>query len=222
METEEQGTEAPAGKSGGIASRLGPIVLGLAVAGAIAAGVWVFRGGGDDSGIVPVSPMTLTPGGPTAVPGTGVFDPQRPEIGQEAPDFGLVDARDPSRVRTLSEFRGTPVVLNWYASWCGPCEKEIPAFLRAEAAAGGGVVFLGVDWMEGAEKAVSILDDNGATYPAVLDSEGKVASHYRVTGLPTTYFIDADGVVRDAHHGPISEAQLAEKLGSIGVDYTVR
>ena len=89
---------------------------------------------------------------------TGVLDSHRPEIGEPAPDFALADARDPSRIVRLSDFRGRPVVLNWYASWCGPCRAEIPDFQRAYKALDGEVVFLGVNLQEEASRAVGLLD----------------------------------------------------------------
>lgn len=148
----------------------------------------------------------------------GPLGPDRPKVGEPAPDFALLDARDGTTVRKLSDFRGKAVVVNWYASWCKPCRSEIPEFLEAEAAAGGQVVFFGVDYLEDREAAVSILDDLKATYPAVLDSEGSVAEQYRVSqGLPVTFFIDRDGVLRAFHTGQLTKAELKANLALAGV-----
>lgn len=159
--------------------------------------------------------------GGTSAPsgGLGVISPQRPKEGEVAPDFALIDAHDETTVRKLSDFRGKAVVLNWYASWCGPCKQEIPDFQAAHVALGDKLVVLGVDYQESGDKARGILADFQATYPAVLDSEGAVAEHYRVGGMPTTYFIDAQGVVRGAKTGRVTPADLEANLAKLGLTY---
>ena len=192
----------------------GYAALGLAVVAALAVGIYLFTSGEDE-------PEFSGPTGlPTVYADTGPLDPNRPEVGEPAPDFVLRDARDTSVARKLSDFRGQPVVLNWYASWCGPCKNEIPLFLEAQNALEGEFVILGVDYLETQDKAVGILDELGAEYPAVLDADGEVASHYRVPGMPTTYFIDADGVIRGFKAGEVHEEQLVELLATIGVTWT--
>lgn len=151
---------------------------------------------------------------------TGVIDRDlRPEVGQPAPDFALANARAPDRVVRLSDFRGRPVVLNWFATWCGPCRAEIPDFKAAYEALGGAVVFLGINLEESAGDATGMLGEYGATYPALLDEEGAVALHYRLPGMPTTFFIDAEGVVRAWGAGLIVEETLVAELAKLGVDY---
>ncbi len=151
---------------------------------------------------------------------TGVIDRDiRPEVGRPAPDFALANARAPDRVVRLSDFRGRPVVLNWFATWCGPCRAEIPDFQAAYEALGGEVVFLGVNLEQSADEAIGMLDEFGATYPALLDAEGAIALHYRLPGMPTTFFIDADGVVRAWGAGLIVEETLVSELAKLGVDY---
>jgi cytochrome c biogenesis protein CcmG, thiol:disulfide interchange protein DsbE len=79
---------------------------------------------------------------------------------------------------------------------------------------------LGVNYQEAASGAVSILDELGATYPAVLDIRGKVAEHYRVgTGLPSSFFVDADGILRSQQIGQITRDQLAAHLETVGVTW---
>ncbi|MCK9517910.1 MAG: TlpA family protein disulfide reductase [Dehalococcoidia bacterium] len=152
--------------------------------------------------------------------GLGPLGPDRPEIGELAPDFALVDARDGTRVRKLSDFRGTPVVVNWYASWCGPCKEEIPEFQGAQDALGDQVVFLGVNAKETADRAQQILELFGATYPAVLDTEGAVGQHYRVSALPHTVFVDAEGVLRAIKVGQVHASDLEDNLAKIGLTYS--
>lgn len=157
--------------------------------------------------------------GTSTVKGLGMLAPQRPKEGELAPDFALLDARDGKSVVTLSSFRGKAVVLNWYASWCRPCKDEMPELDAAYKQANGDLVVLGLDWLESREKAQGVLEEYGATYPAVLDSEGAVHDHYRVAGTPTSYFIDKDGIVRSARTGPVEGEMLAERLAQIGITY---
>jgi thiol-disulfide isomerase/thioredoxin len=149
----------------------------------------------------------------------GPIDPERPEVGQPAPDFALLDARD-GTVRKLSEFRGRAVAINWYASWCGPCKAEIPEFQAAYAALPEELVFLGVNYLESPERATGILDIYNAEYPAVLDSSGDVADHYRVGyGLPATFFVNAEGILTGIHYGQVRSDDLVTELAKAGVTY---
>lgn len=193
---------------------LGYAALAVAAVFAIAVGAYVFTAGDDDRGD---AFPTLSPQIGTPEPDTGPLDPNRPEEGEPAPDFALRDARDPSKLVKLSDFRGRPVVLNFYYEDCPPCELEIPLFVRTSAEHPE-LAFLGVDYLEGPEDALRILEKHGATYPAVLDRSGSVADHYRVRGFPTTVFIDADGIVRAIRSGEVKEAALADYLQKVGID----
>lgn len=156
------------------------------------------------------TPATLT---------LGVLDPERPEVGEVAPDFALLDTRDGETVRKLSDYRGKVVVLNWYATWCGPCRSEIPEFQEAQDALPQDVVFLLVNLEEPQDRAAGFLEELDATMVSVLDSEGEVAEHYRVTGMPTTYFIDREGKVTVSGRGLVTEEALREELGKLGLEY---
>jgi peroxiredoxin len=149
----------------------------------------------------------------------GMLDTPRPEVGQVAPDFALLDVRDGQTVRRLSDFRGKTVVLNWYASWCAPCRIEMPDFERAFQALDGELVVLAVNLQESHERALSMLHETAVSFPAVLDPNGEVARHYRVRGMPTTYFIDRDGIVRSSGSGLITEQALRAELEKLGHSY---
>lgn len=149
----------------------------------------------------------------------GVLDPARPEVGKPAPDFALIDTRDGTTVRRLSDYRGKTIVLNWFASWCGPCTAEIPDFQEAYDALDGEIVVLAVNLQESSETASSMLESLGATFPSVLDSDGAVAQHYRLLGMPTTFFIDKDGIVRMFGSGRIDAATLRGELAKLGHEY---
>ncbi|MEX2081096.1 MAG: TlpA disulfide reductase family protein [Dehalococcoidia bacterium] len=188
---------------------LGLGLLGAAVVAAVGVGVYVFASGGGDEATGCDGPL----------PQTGVLDPERPEVGSPAPDFALVDARDECVVAKLSDHRGKAVVLNFYASWCGPCRREIPTFQAAQLALRDEVVFLGIDKEEGASLASGILEEFDADYPALLDSDGDVSAHYRLGGLPVTFFIDAEGVLRSIRTGEVDEEMLRERLAEVGVTW---
>lgn len=199
--------------------RIGPVGLAVMVTATVLLAACSKEG--------PAAPAsTPDPAGETQTapvnPGSlGVLEPNRPKVGEVAPDFALLDVRDGS-VRKLSDFRGKAVILNWYASWCDPCKDEIPDLQEASVALPDELVVLGLDYKEGKGKALEMLDDLGATYPAVLDSDGDVAAHYRATGTPTTYFLDADGVVRAIKVGPFKSKELEENLAKVNVTYAVQ
>ncbi len=202
-------TPAGRGRLPGLLAMAGAV----AFAGAVAA--YLFLSGSSDEPFVPNTSAV-----PTPFSNTGVLEPQRPKLDSPAPDFALVDARDGQTVRKLSDYRGKAVVVNWYASWCGPCKSEIPEFQKASLALDSQVVFLGVDYQEGHEKATGILAELGATYPAMMDNSGAVADHYRVAAFPSTFFIDRDGVLRVIKTGQLSKEELAADLAKAGVTYS--
>ena len=197
-------------------------VLGVAVAIAIGVGVYLFTKGGSNkpADVQLPSPSSLV--STTPYPNTGPIDAARPAIGKPAPNFALVDVRDPSKVVKLSDFKGKAVIVNWFASWCAPCKHEIPEFETLYKTMPDDVVVLGVDYLEDQSNAMDILNQLGATYPAVLDTNGSVADHYRVgQGLPTTFFVDKDGVLRAQQVGEVKPDILEKDLKAVGVSYTV-
>lgn len=213
-------------------SRFSRIVLVFAAAVAVAgAGVYAFAsgGGGDNSASANPdqaqtpfggTPLPDLPGVPTTQAGTGPIGPDRPDVGSQAPDFALTDAHDTSVIHRLSDYAGKPIVVNWYASWCGPCRRELPEFEAANQALKGQVTFLGVNLLEDQGAATGILDEFGVTYTAMLDPSGAVSDRWRITQMPTTYFIAADGKVAARHVGQLSAQDLADQLAAVGINYS--
>jgi thiol-disulfide isomerase/thioredoxin len=162
-------------------------VVAIAVLIAVTAAVAVFIG--RDSG-----------GGSTPV-GTG----------RAAAPFTLPELRADRAAVTLTAVPGRPTIVNFFANWCEPCKRELPA-MQAAAAAHPEVSFLGVDHQDSREDAIALLDAHGVTYPAGYDPKGDVAAKYFVRGLPATVFIGADGRIEDFHQGELTAKELQLRL----------
>lgn len=135
---------------------------------------------------------------------------QKPELGAEAPDF-VLEAPGSGALVHLSDYRGQTVVLNFWATWCVPCRTEMPD-LQAAYAADPDVVVLAVNAQEADPAVTRFIDDFGLTFPVVLDRDGAVREHYGVIGLPATFFIDAEGILRGRNFGPVYGDLLAQGI----------
>lgn len=129
-----------------------------------------------------------------------------------APDFSMPSLTDESETIHFADFRGKPVVLNFWASWCVPCRKEMPALQRVSEATEGRVAFLGVDHQDGRRGAIRLLEETGVTYPSVFDPRGQLAERYRLFGMPSTFFISADGRILSEHTGEMTEDDLIARI----------
>ena len=129
-----------------------------------------------------------------------------------APDFTVYDLEG-NPVHLLS-YLGKPIVLNFWASWCGPCKMEMPDFQKAFEELDGQVQFLMVNMTDGSretvETAISFIESQGYTFPVLFDSDMDAAITYNAYSLPTTYFISAEGQVIARASGAIS-AELLQK-----------
>ncbi|MCS6826419.1 MAG: TlpA family protein disulfide reductase [Caldilinea sp.] len=137
----------------------------------------------------------------------------QPAVGRPAPDFTL-PTLDGGEFR-LSNYRGTPVVLNFWATWCGPCQRELPAIQRAAEHYDGLVVFAAIDQAEPIERVQRFVEEAGLTVIVPLDGEQIVGERYGVRGLPTTYFIDEAGVIRSIWMGEMNSIILAEQIAGL-------
>lgn len=140
---------------------------------------------------------------------------QRVRVGQPAPEFSLPAIAGAS-VR-LADLRGHPVVLNFWASWCPPCLTELPALVSAwNAQRPAGLQVLAINGDDERPAVVREFTTRMALpFPVLLDARARVNDRYRVTGLPTTVFIDSAGIVRALNPGPIDAEALARGLATI-------
>jgi len=137
-----------------------------------------------------------------------------PQVGALAPDLSLTDLD--GKPVTLADFRGRPVVLNYWASWCGPCRDEFPELAAALAAhEQDGLAVVGVLFKDDVAPAKDFMEKMGAGWTSLADPDGVGAAAYRVIAPPTTFFIDRDGVVRDLQLGGMTAEQLDRHLATI-------
>ena len=159
---------------------------------------------------VPATPTasrteTLRPPSPTPILETGI------DVGQLAPDF-VLQTPEGDTVR-LSDFRGNPVWVNFWAPWCPACRTEMPRlegfYLEHRD---DGLVILGVGVRDSPESMRAYAGEVGVTYPIVVDGDGAVANEYQALALPVHYWIDRDGIVRDWAFGELPPDLLAASL----------
>ena len=123
-------------------------------------------------------------------------------VGEAAPDFKFLGEQGHELL--LSDFAGTPIVLNFWASWCAPCRLEKPHFQQAFEHYGNDVKFIILNVNEPIETARAYADEEGFTFPLYFDEMQAGAAAFNVTGVPETFFIDADGVVSSRFLGAIN------------------
>lgn len=134
-----------------------------------------------------------------------------------APDFTVYDGE--GKAVKLSDFFGTPVVVNFWASWCPPCRSEMPHFDKVFSEEKDGVAFLMVDLSDGQSETVEdgkkYIADNGFTFPVFFDNDQDAAFTYGIRSIPTTLFIDREGNVAAGVEGALEEETLRMGLDLI-------
>ena len=154
----------------------------------------------------------------TQPPATEATDPAETEAEANlAPDFTVV-ARNGAEIR-LADFRGMHVVLNFWASWCGPCKSEMPEFEEAWKQYGDEIHFVLVNLTDGSQETVesasAYIDGQGYTFPIYFDTSYSAAMAYGVNGVPVTYFIDEAGNLVAYGQGALSAETLQRGIDMI-------
>lgn len=147
--------------------------------------------------------------------GSSVFGGDgKPKEGGRAPDFELLGLDGVTH--TLSEYKGQPVVLNFWGSWCAPCVKEMPALqAQWEKWKDQGVVVVGVNVGEDQMTVDNFVKLVDIDFPVVMDTGRDAVRSYGVSPLPTTFFINAKGKVDNIHIGQLDLSSLDEQIGKL-------
>jgi peroxiredoxin len=189
------------------------VVAGLIV-GALAFGAFLLRSGGSGSATPQSGGASRTD---AAGAGVGPITSAPPVVGKPAPDFALRDAS--GKVVRLSDLRGKVVWVNFWATWCVPCKRELPdiqALYDEKHAAG--LEVLEVNYQEDLGTARGFLDARGIRLPNLLmDESGSVYEQYRLQGLPDSFFIDRDGNLAAQQFGFLTQDKMRERLATAGL-----
>ena len=136
--------------------------------------------------------------------------------GEQAPAISLPDLTDPEQTVDLQQtVADRPVVLNFFASWCVPCRRELPAFQALHERLGDEIAFLGVAHQDRREDALNLIAETGVTYRTGYDPAGDVARDYSLFGMPTTVFISADGEILATRTGELDAADLEAAIDDL-------
>jgi thiol-disulfide isomerase/thioredoxin len=133
---------------------------------------------------------------------------ERPEVGYRAPTFTL-QGFDGKKV-SLADLKGKPVVLNFWASWCGPCKEEMPALQQVYDKYKDQVSFYAVNLtdQDNADDAKAFLQSHGITIPPLLDPTGEVNQKYKIHNVPSTFAIDANGIMKEVRIGQLTKPAM--------------
>ena len=134
-------------------------------------------------------------------------DDSSPEPAPDA-EFALVDGGTAS----IGDFAGQPVVVNFWASWCAPCIREMPTFEDVHQELGDEVVFVGLNVNDRERDALRLIDETGVTYLMGVDPAGDLPEAFGGIGMPTTAFVTADGMIAHVHTGELDRAGLTQSI----------
>jgi cytochrome c biogenesis protein CcmG, thiol:disulfide interchange protein DsbE len=138
-----------------------------------------------------------------------------PDVGKPVKDFQLVGLD--GKTYQLSDLRGRPVVINFWATWCPPCEEEMPLLEKYAAQHTGELVLLGIDYAEEQGVVEKFVTAHKISFPILLDTSGTVADLYYTRNFPTTFFVDSDGILRAQHLGVLTGELMDQYLALLEV-----
>ena len=189
-----------------------PVVLGLlgaVLALALAVGAGALVKSFDDDDAAPEPEVELTFDGTDDESGEDDLIGGDVE-GDAAPDvsFALLEGGS----MKLSDLEGTPVIVNFFGAWCGPCRTEMPDFETVFQEVEGEVAFLGISVRESPEDARGLIDDTGVTYTIGRDPSGEITQAFDVVNFPSTYLLGADGTVLATHPGALDADGLRDLI----------
>jgi peroxiredoxin len=193
------------------------VIVGIILTGVLTLAGCVLVIGGLWFAFSAVAPANVTNSAPVnpdeplaATPAAGA-----PRVGAPAPDFSLTGL-DQQTVK-LGQFHGKVVLLNFWATWCGPCSAEMPNIEQVyQGSSHEDIAILAVNQGEFAEQVRGYADLYHLHFPILLDDHGKVGNLYRVQALPTTVFVDRSGIIREVHiGGPMSQDFIQAHIQSL-------
>ena len=150
----------------------------------------------------------------TTITVPGVEGAMAPRVGQPAADFQV--AGPDGQPIHLSQFKGQPVWINFWATWCAPCRAEFPEMDAVyQKNQETGLVLLAISFSEQPADVAAYVERARPSFTIAVDPPGVVAGQYRVMGLPTHIFVDAEGIIRDIRVGPMNQELMQEKLRTI-------
>jgi len=147
--------------------------------------------------------------------GTGETAPKNLQSGKPAPDFELASLN--GQPVHLSDFKGHPVLINYWATWCPPCREELPLIQNRHEKYSSDLVVLAINAGEDLATVEKYIQIKGFTFPVLLDPEWKAEALFGIMAYPTSVFIDRNGIIQARYVGGINEKVLDDNLELIGV-----
>lgn len=151
--------------------------------------------------VVGIAAVALTRDQDAGLPTGGMQQPGRGLVGEPLPDLTL-DGFDGAPPVELAGYRGRPLVVNLWATWCAPCVAEMPDFAELSGELGDAVAIVGVDTMDAPSSAKAFVEELGIPYDLVADPDARLFDAVGGYGMPTTLFVDAEGTIVQSQTGP--------------------
>ncbi|MGE7271972.1 thiol-disulfide oxidoreductase ResA [Brevibacillus panacihumi] len=143
-----------------------------------------------------------------------VKDPKAVQVGSEAPNFSLLQLDGTPTI--LSDLKGRGVVLNFWGTWCEPCKAEMPALQKQyDAHKDKGLIIMGVNIGESPITVEQFVKQVGVNFPILMDQKSEITKLYRIGPIPTTFFIDPKGEVKEIFIGEMSEEYIEKNVRKI-------